>query len=285
MIFGHLAYQIGLSEEINTIFDITYGKVGDVGLALDLARPIIGEGPFPVSVFIFGGGWNTGSRTQFHLGMWKAAEQGYMAVTVDYRLTWEKENGKTKYPFPAQVHDVKCAVRWLRDNAEKYNIDPDRIGAIGYSSGGHLALMLGLTDSSDGLEGECGKLNYSSRVQAVVSLAGPTELVSLYQESTPQIESFVKYLLDGTPEEVPEQYKRASPLTYVSKDDSPVLIIHGDMDVDVPPRQAELLDAKMKEVGVSNTLIIKKDRGHGGITSFWYYDAVWDFLDEHLKGD
>ena len=288
LIFGHGAHQTGLAQENDFIFeeDITYGKVGDVELALDLARPASGKGPFPVLVFIFGGGWSTGSRTQLHLGMWQAAERGYVAVTVDYRLTSVKENGKTKYLFPAQVHDVKCAVRWLRANRRKYKIDPNRIGALGFSSGGHLALMLGLTDSSDGLEGECGKLKYSSRVQGVVSLAGTTELVSLYQESKePLIETFLGDLLGGTPEEVPEQYKMASPLTYVSKDDPPVLSIHGDMDLEVPLRQAELLDVKMKEVGVSHTLIIKKDRGHCGIVNFLEDNTVWDFFDRHLKGD
>jgi dipeptidyl aminopeptidase/acylaminoacyl peptidase len=105
----------------------------------------------------------------------------------------------------------------------------------------------------------------------------------LPQESTVGI-NFLGDLLGGTPEEMPEQYKRASPLTYVSKDDSPVLSIYGDMDHDVPPRQAELLDSNMKEVGVSHTLIIKKGQGHLGIENFLGDKAVWDFFDEHLKG-
>ncbi len=119
-------------------------------------------------------------------------------------------------------------------------------------------------------------------MQAVVSLAGPTELTSLFHGTG---SSPIADLLGGTPEEVPERYKAASPLTYVSKDDPPVLSIYGDMDLDVPPRQAKLLDAKMKEVGVSHTLIIKKDRGHLGIVNFWEDNTVWDFLDRHLKGD
>ncbi len=253
---------------------IVYGEGSDTKLKLDLARPASGKGPFPALVFIFGGSWSIGSRAQFYSGIIEAAERGYVAVTVDYRLTSLKENGKPKYPFPAQVHDVKCAVRWLRANAKKYKIDPSRIGAVGWSSGGHLALILGLTDSSHGLEGECGNSEFSSRVQAVVSLAGPTELTGLFHGtgSSPIVD-----LLGGTPEEVPERYKAASPLTYVSKDDPPVLSIQGDMDLLVPPKQAELLDARMKEAGASHTLILRKDVGHW---NFWYDKDVLDFFDK-----
>ena len=172
----------------------------------------------------------------------------------------------------------------MRANAEEYKIDPNRIGALGWSSGGHLSLMLGLTDSSHGLEGECGNLEFSSRVQAVVSIAGPTELISLYHEGL--IYSAV-LLLGGSPEEVPEQYKAASPFTYVSKNDPPVPTIHGDWDTTIPVQQAELLHAKMKEAGASHTLIIKKEIGHGlyGLWNFYEDYPVWDFFDRHLKGD
>jgi acetyl esterase/lipase len=170
---------------------------------------------------------------------------------------------------------VKCAVRWLRANAKKYKIDPNRIGAIGVSSGGHLALMLGLTDSSDGLEGECGNLKYSSRVQAVANVSGGTELISWYNAT--KNASFL-YLLGGTPEEVPEQYKSASPLTYVSKDDPLVFCIYVEGDGSHPLKQAKLLNDKMKAVGASHTLLLKKSK-----IGFWD-DALWEFFDEHLKG-
>lgn len=277
-------FKTGLAEEEAYIWEpsITYGKGGDVELKLDLARPASGKGPFPALIFLPGSGWGYWAvgRRQYCSALIKAAEKGYVAVAVDYRLTSVKENDKTKYLFPAQVYDVKCAVRWLRANAKKYKIDPNRIGAVGWSSGGHLALMLGLTDPSHGLEGECGNLKFSSCVQAVVSLAGPTELISLYHEKS--IPNSIVEFLGGTPEEVPDQYKIASPLTYVSKDDPPVLTIQGDRDASVPPKQAELLDAKMKEAGASHMLIIKKGVGH---ENFWYDNAVWDFFDKHLKGE
>lgn len=280
-----LTFTVSYAEDEKTYIleeNITYGKGGDVELKLDLARPASGEGPFPALVFIHGGGWGWYpgfNRSQYDFEIMKAAERRYVAVTVDHRLISVKENDKVKYPFPAQVHDVKCAVRWLRANAEKYKIDPNRIGAVGWSSGAHLAFMLGLTDPSHGLEGECGNMKYSSRVQAVVSLAGTTEFISRYQDTGA---SFIVALLGGTPEEVPDQYKAASPLNYVSKDDPPVLSIQGEWDLKIAPtKQAECLDAKMKEVGASHTLIIKKAKGHNVFVD----DDVWDFFDEHLKGD
>ena len=276
-----LATTASLAEEKAYIVEnkIIYGKGGDKELKLDLAHPTRETGPLPALVFIHGGAWSMGSRMQYYFHIRKAAERGYVAVTVDYRLIKEMENDKVKYPFPAQIHDVKCVVRWLRANAKKYKIDPNRIGVIGYSSGGHLALLLGLTDSSAGLEGECGNLELSSRVQAVVSLSGSTELMSLYHET--EKKGMLVLLLGGTPDEVPEQYRAASPVTHVSEDDPPVLSIHGEMDQTVPLKQVELLDAKMKEVGASYTLIIQKAGGHNMPVD----DNVWNFLDEHLKGD
>jgi acetyl esterase/lipase len=255
---------------------ITYCKGGDFDLKLDLARPAEGKGPFPAIVFIFGGGWSSGSRTQCAPLVTQAAGRGYVAVTVDYRLTSVREGPHSKYPFPAQIYDVKCAVRWLRANAERCCIDPEHIGAVGWSSGGHLALMLGLTNPSDGFEGDCGDMRYSSRVQAVVSLAGPTELVSWNSWITID-------LLGGSPKDVPEQYRKASPLTYVRKDSPPILTIQGDKDITVPLTQAELLDAKMKEVGARHTLIVKEGSGH---QLFYDKSVVWDlfdFLDKNLK--
>ena len=277
LIISCLPFNKGQAEEMAFIVeeDITYGKGGDVELKLDLARPIKGRGPFPALVFIHGHGQN---RKGYYHEIREAAERGYVAVSVDFRIFGMRENGKVKYPFPAQVQDVKCAVRWLRANARKYKIDPNRIGVVGWSSGGHLSLMLGLTDPSHGLEGRCGKKKYSSRVQAVVSLAGPTELIRFYQEKPKQ---WVVDSLGGTPEEVPEQYKRASPLTYVSKDDPPVLSVHGEKNHQVPLNQPELLDAKMREVGASHTLKIKKDGGHVVLVD----KSVWEFLNEHLKRD
>lgn len=261
--------------------DIVYSRIGDAELKLDIAIPSEGNGPFPVLVFFCGNGWGYYSsinRTQYSYAIQQAAQRGYVAVTADYRSTSMKEDGKAVFRFPDQVSDAKCAIRWLRANADKYRIDPERVGVIGWSSGAYLALMLGLTDPSDGLEGDCGDLSISTRVQAVVSLAGPTELVSEVKES--KIPAYTIDFMGGTPEELTEQYHKASPLTYVSRDDTPVLTLQGSVDISVPLNQAVLLDAKMREVGASHTLKINDGAGH---SNFYDDPSVWEFMDKHLK--
>ena len=262
---------------------ITYGKGGDVDLKLDLARPE-GEGPFPAIVFIHGGGWRGGNRIGYRKAIEESARRGYVAVTVSYRLTEPGENGKARTPFPAQVHDVKTAVRWLRANADKYHVDKNRIGATGGSAGGHLSLMVGLTDDSANLEGEGGHGDQSSRVQAVVNVFGPTDMAHLHKTSNgaaPIVASF----LDGKPDEAAERYKQSSPITYVSKDDPPVLTLHGSSDRLVPPDQAERLDKAMKDAGASHTLLLLEGQGHGfqGDAARKANEAMYEFFDKHLK--
>jgi acetyl esterase/lipase len=182
-------------------------------------------------------------------------------------------------PFPAQLHDAKSAVRWLRANTGKYRIDPGHIGGVGWSSGGHIALLLGMTDPSDGLEGDGGDLEFSSRVQAVVNSAGATDLGSLYANT--DAPGRIQALLGGTPAELPDLRRAASPLSYARRKNPPILTLQGDTDIPMPPIQSENFDAKMKEAGADHTQFIKKGVGH---RDFNGDSAVWDFLDAHLKG-
>ena len=278
----------GVSESAEILVEenLTYGLVGDTELKLDLARPN-GDDPHPAIVFIHGGGWANGDRQRYRSSIEKAAKRGYVAVTISYRLMQfdrEKKETTTATPiFPAQIHDAKAAVRWLRANAEKYHVNPDRVGVTGGSAGGHLSLLVGLTDPDSELEGESGTPNQSSRVQAVVNVFGPTEIADCYESSS--VAWVFRLFTGGTPEEVPEQYKMASPLTYVSKDDPPVLTLHGDQDRLVPVEQAKLLDEKMKSVGASHSLMIFEGQGHGFEKEHQQkaMDAMWDFFDQHLK--
>jgi acetyl esterase/lipase len=198
-------------------------------------------------------------------------------AVVDYQEAQFVKPGESKNAFPAQMYDVKAAVRWLRANATKYDIDPDRIGAAGFSSGGHLALMLGLTEASDGLEGDGANMDYSSRVQAVVSAGGPTELASCYSTLKWPIGTF----LEASPDQSPDRYKAASPVTYVTRDDPPILLIYGDSDYAVPVSQAVLLDARLQEAGVAHSLIVRKGVGH--IDLLWIPEVL-NFFDKYLKG-
>lgn len=277
---------IAQSPEIIVEENITYGKAGNAELKLDLARPT-GDGPFPAIVFIHGGGWSGGDRRAYRGQIREAATRGYVAATISYRLMQfdhaQRETTTAAPIFPAQIHDAKAAIRWVRAHADRYRVDPDRIGVTGASAGGHLALLVGLIDPSSDLEGDSGNPGWSSQVQAVVNVFGPTDMVSCYELSTaPWI---MRLFMGGTPAETPQRYKDASPTTHVRKDAPPILTLHGDRDDLVPVRQAIVLDDKMKAVGAHHTLMIFEGQGHGfpGEYGKKAADATWAFFDKHLK--
>ena len=187
-------------------------------MKLDIATPIEGQGPFPAIVFLFGGSWVMGSRHQYSDQIRLAAEKGYVGVTIDYQLNRMKD-GKPTAPFPTQVYDANCAIQWLRSNAEDYKIDRNRIGVVGYSAGGHIALMVALTEPADFWDESCGEVDTSSRVKAAVGLAPPIDLTGTF--ASPLTGVGVTEYLGGTAEEKLEAYLQASPIHYVSEDDPP----------------------------------------------------------------
>jgi acetyl esterase/lipase len=256
--------------------DLVYKRVNGMVLTLDLYRPKQVSGPLPVIIFIHGGGWNRGRKE--NCPAVRIVDDGYAVASVDYRLT-------TVAPFPAQIEDCKAAVRWLRANASKYNLDPDRIGVWGFSAGGHLAALLGTSGGVPELEGGGDNLNVSSRVQAVLVVSGPVDFLRLYHdalamptEKTPKVLAAIKMLLGGPIDEHETTAIQASPIHYVSKDDPPFLIIHGGEDPTVPVIQCQLLAEALKRAGVETTLEIANRRGHGAggprfdpiIKSFFY---------------
>ena len=179
-----------------------------------------------------------------------------MAVSPDYRLAPHDH-------FPAPVEDCKAAVRWLRANAAKYKIDPDHIGAVGFASGGHLACMLGVTDKDDGLEGTGGNADQSSRVQAVVSFFGPTDLAAQGLGPGRGRRSNLIPLFGGTADERPEAYRKASPLTYAGKNAAPLLIFHGDKDKMVPVGAIAEAGRKDRRGRRLRPLFVVEGEGHG----------------------
>lgn len=259
---------------------IPYSVVDDTELLLDVAWPTSGKGPYPAIVFLYGGGWTGGFRGMLVANIREAAKRGYVAIAPDYRLVVKNIQDDTySNQFPAAVHDVMCAVRWLRANAEQYNVDQNKIGAHGFSAGGHLALMLGVTDSSDGWESEGEYADFSSKVQAVVSSAGPTDLKRCAETSIVIAEALLGFI-GGTTEQVPDLYKKASPITYVSSDDAPALLIQGSQDNWIPYEQAVLFSAEMQSVGVPYTVVFfKGPHGEGPIPP----DVIYEFFDMYLK--
>jgi acetyl esterase/lipase len=240
--------------------DIEYGKGGDVSLQLDLLLPKEEqEKPRPVIVWIHGGGWQNGNKASGARRLTRFVATGdYAGVSVGYRLsgvaTW-----------PAQIHDCKAAIRWIRANAKKYNFDSDKIGVWGSSAGGHLVSLLGTSGDVKDLEGENGSPGQSSRVTCVVDFCGPSDFLAFGKESprmnTPGQPVFK--LFGGPLAEHEAASRIASPVTHVSKDDPPFLILHGTADRTVPISQADLFHAALVKAGVDSTYIQIDGGGHG----------------------
>jgi acetyl esterase/lipase len=226
----------------------------DTKLMADLLLPKTSKGPFPTVIFLHGGGWMIGSRKTNLPLMIKLAQEGYASVSVEYRLA-------PKYPFPAAVHDVKCAVRWLRANARVFNLDADRFAALGYSSGGHLACLLGLTTPLDGLEGEGGFPTFSSRVQVAVSYYGISDLGEWYKDGNLFARLSVKKFLGDEPDKAAELCARANPISYARRDMASVLLVHGTEDTLVPFKQSQQLEKSLKAAG-ANVRLVSVKAGH-----------------------
>ena len=221
--------------------DIEYKKVGDVSLKLDIYSLKKQNKPAPVLIFIHGGAWRTGKRSDYLPYLIDFAKQGYVTATVSYRLV-------KKAKFPAAVKDVKCAVKWIRANAKDYLIDPDKIAVIGGSAGGHLSMMIGYSSDEAEFDGECACDSVSSRVQAVVNLYGPSDLTTEYALSRREVTEFIEQPYS----EAPELFKKASPIHFITNDDPPTLIFQGTLDELVPVRQSDILKQKLGEFGVPN---------------------------------
>jgi acetyl esterase/lipase len=269
---------------------IVYGKSGGVELKLDLARPAEGKGPFPAVVCIHGGAWQGGSRVGHRSTIKHLAEHGYVAVSVSYRLA-------PKHRWPAQVNDVKCAVRYLRARAKELKVDPRKIGALGDSAGGHLALLLGFMDTRDGLEGDGGHSRQSSKVQAVVNYYGPTDLRTwkpteegeklfrLWSKGKQGGDDLLKAVC-GTADRKAKVIAQLSPVIYIDAKDAPVLTFHGTKDPLVPFSQAKELHAALRKAGVKEKLEVLEGRGHGwgGKDKERTNKLTVEFFDRHLKG-
>jgi acetyl esterase/lipase len=267
--------QSKLPAGVKLVQDLQYVENGHERNRLDLYLPEKAEGQLPLIVWIHGGGWWEGSKTSCPAVF--LTTKGYAVASINYRLSQHAV-------FPAQIEDCKAAIRWLRANAVKYHIDPKHIGVWGSSAGGHLVAMLGTTGNVKELEGKGGSLDQPSCVQCVIDWFGPSDLTKISRQ-VDKPDGPVARLIGGTVQESPGKARKASPLTYVSKDSAPFLIMHGDQDNLVPLVQSEALAEALKKAGVEVNLVVVKGNGHGGpgFNSPENRKLIEDFFAKHLE--
>ena len=248
---AHLAAQ-STGTHFSVISDVQFCSAQESPLLMDIVIPKQRDRtPTPAVLWIHGGGWDRGDKNG-HSNAEFLADGGFVAATLSYRLSGDA-------PFPAAIEDCKCAVRFLRANASKFGIDPERIGVAGSSAGGHLAELVATADQTAGLEGEGGSQNTSSKVQAAASYFGVSDLTAQFPDDTvPVIVKFLK----GTKKENPELYRKASPIFYVSKDDPPMLLVHGEKDDGVPFKQSVRMAEAYRRFHVPVEFIEVKNAGH-----------------------
>ena len=258
--------------------DVSYVTNGHERQKLDLYMPY-STNKLPLIIWVHGGAWLAGSKNDFV--PLDYLSYGYAVASINYRLSQHAL-------FPAQIEDCKAAVRWLRAHAEKYNLDPDKFGAWGASSGGHLVALLGTT--SDVKLFETGQhLNESSAVQAVVDYFGPTDFLQMEEHRVPGSmhhntpDSPESLLVGGPIQEKKEIVAKANPITYVTPNDAPFLIIHGDVDPLVPHHQSQILASSLKKAGVPVIFYTVKGAGHGGFNDPNVPQMTKEFLSKHLK--
>lgn len=261
--------------------DIEYARVGEHSLKLDLHLPAKSTKPAPLLIYIHGGAWRAGSKGNPPIKV--MTEKGFAVASLEYRLT-------TVAPFPANVHDIKAAIRFLRASASEFNCDPKRFAIVGSSAGGHLAALVGVSNGHKELEGEVGEhRGVSSDVQAIVSFYGAANLQTILSQSTPHGLSVrvpaLQLLLGGQPDEKPALAKLASPVALVDAHDPPLLLIHGAADPQMPIEQSRELHAAYQKAKRPGEFVVMPGSVHGGKE---FYDAerlaiVDNFLRKHLR--
>jgi acetyl esterase/lipase len=265
--------------EPSVLRDVTFARVGESELRLDLYLPR-GGAAVGLIVWVHGGAWRAGSRASVDLlGL---TERGWALASVDYRLS-------TVARFPAQVHDIKAAIRFLRQNASKYGYPASPIVVAGSSAGGHLAALVGVTNGNAELEGKVGAdTQQSSDVQAIISLYGASNLTTILAQSTPHGLDVrvpaLELLLGARPEAAPELARLASPVFHVDARDPPLYLAHGDQDPQMPINQSHELEGAYDKLGLPVRFDVAHGSAHGGpaFTSPAALAHIDEFLRRHL---
>lgn len=278
---GKTQIPIEIVDNLEQKLDVTYARYGDRTLELDLFRPKGEWGNLPAIVCIHGGGWQKGSKINHRNVAQALAARGFVTASIDYRLSSEAQ-------FPAQIQDCKAAVRFLRAHASEFGIDPGKIGVIGHSAGGHLAALLATSNDVPELEGEGGNSEYNSTIQAVVPMGGQTDLLSQRTRDISSAEDrgeIWRKFLGGSLDDNPQNYRLASPLHHLDKNDPPCWLITGEMDD--PSTRADILRQKMDHFSIPNGLTVIQDAPHPFLArQDWFDEAIEtaeQFFSEHLR--
>jgi len=262
--------------------DVVVGTGGSREIRMEICAPASDPGySLPVVAYIHGGGWNSGSKDASAASIAKYPERGYVGVSMQYRLTSEAGNSG----MPAQIEDIKLGIRYLKQHAAQYFINPEKIALWGVSAGAHLAALAGTSAGVSELEGSGGWTGVSSRVAAVVDNYGPTDFTDPLMDTS----SSVIALLGGKPSENPAKALAAMPASYADVTDPPFLIMHGTNDSTVPYAHSVSLKNALVGAGVTVSFALVPGAGHGlsgysltnGVLAS---DYAWSFLDYHLRG-
>jgi acetyl esterase/lipase len=266
--------------DVKLIKDVVYERIGDVSETLDIYQPAKIGGVLPAVILVHGGGWSAGDKSDFTTLAEGLARAGYVAFNVNYRLATAQGN-----KYPAQLDDVQTAVRWIRAHAKRYDINPNKLGALGASAGGHLVALLGTMDTRDNSNKALS--NYSSRVDCVVDFFGPTDLTPKGLKTySPLVLSILLNFLGKTPKEAPALYRDASPVYHINAKTVPFLIFQGTSDPLVPYSQSVELYKKLKAKHIEAKLVLFKGEGHGFSKPEDNQTALKDtlaFFAKHLK--
>ena len=255
-----MSLAVELPSDYTVASDLVYGVADGTELKLDLYLPKDIVSP-PLLVYVHGGAWRGGSKDQ-NVRAWPFVDDGYALASVDFRLSGDAV-------FPAQIHDIKAAIRFLRANAIRLGYDASRIAVLGSSSGAHLAALVGVTNGHAGLEGKIGDHpEQSSDVQAIVSYYGASNLTTILGQSTPYglsvREPALSLLLGGPLDKKIELARLASPVFHVDPSDPPLLLLHGDQDPQMPINQSHELHHAYKENGLQVRFEVVHGAAHGG---------------------
>ncbi len=273
LLLGLAAICRGAEPTVDILRNQVFVERDSGPLAADVYRPH-GIGPFPGMLVVHGGAWRMGARADLATIAHGLAEHGYTAVAIDYRLA-------PTYKFPAQIYDCQAAVRWMRSHAAEFKIDATRIGGFGYSAGGHLVALLGTLDDKELREPGLPTNAPSARLQVVVAGGAPCDFRVLPGDS-----ERIAFWIGGTRDKMPNEYRDASPASFITADDPPMYFFHGQQDLLVPVESPTEMVKLLKDAHVTAEMCVVKDAGHiQALFDRTALDHGLAFADKYLKAE